>query len=53
MLFGFRLQDLHLLRLAFQCHSTNEINYHNVVLQPQLKVGLASSPFARRYLGNH
>ena len=27
--------------------------FHVAVLQPQSKIGLASSPFARRYWGNH
>jgi len=46
---SFRLQGLHLLWLAFQCHSPNRFDCRIVVLQPQLNAGLGCSRFARRY----
>ena len=48
----FRVQDLHLLRLAFQCHSTIVLCTVSWSYNPSL-AGLGFSPFARRYLGNH
>ena len=49
----FRIRDLHPLRSAFQCRSPTMILAVSRSFNPRPRSGLGSSPFARRYLGNH
>ena len=48
-----RLQGLHLLRLGFQSHSAVLVCNVSRSFNPGPETGLGSSPFARRYSGNH
>ncbi len=52
--FLFRLLDSHHLRFAFPCNSTRFLpSLYSLSATPtSVDVGLGSSPFARRYLGN-
>ena len=49
----FRIRDLHPLRSAFQCRSPTMILAVSRSFNPRPRSGLGSSPFARRYSGNH
>ena len=49
----FRIRDFHPLRSAFQCRSPTMILAVSRSFNPRPRSGLGSSPFARRYSGNH
>ena len=51
-LYEFRIQDFHLLWLDFPDHSATHSAPLCCVRNPEINLGLGSSPFARRYLGN-